>query len=151
MKVVFLDFDGVLNSRGYLSACGEVGVVINPANMEILKEIIEKTNARIVLTTSWREHWSRQAAERDNVGEEIHAVFHKYNLEIYDKTPTLPGRREGEIQHWLETHPETEQFVILDDQLLSGEFLKGHFIKTSDYFGGLNQEDGRKAVEILME
>ena len=37
-KVIFLDFDGVLNTEKYVSACGYFGVIIDPARMVLLKQ-----------------------------------------------------------------------------------------------------------------
>lgn len=149
MKVIFLDFDGVLNSAKYLAACGEFGVVIDPARMVFLKRIVDATAAKIVLTTSWREYWS--AGTEDPTGKKIREIFRSYDLQIFDKTPMLHTRREEEIRAWLTGHPEVENFVVLDDRLLGGDFLSGHFVKTSNHFDGLDAEDAEKAISILKE
>ena len=67
MKALFLDFDGVLNTEKYLALYGAEGVVIDPARLELLKEIIDATGAKIVLSTSWREHWSTVQSENDPI------------------------------------------------------------------------------------
>lgn len=149
MKVIFLDFDGVLNSENYIRGCDGYGVVIDPSRMVLLKQIADATGAIIVLTTSWREHWSNELAERDSTGTLIDGIFATYGLQIFDKTPALRTRREREIKCWLDAHPEVENFVVLDDMLLSSTFLDGHFVKTSNYFDGLDETDVRKAIEIL--
>ena len=61
MKVIFLDIDGVLNtseifieqSKNYKQK-GIYNVEIDEFRVEYLKQIIEKTNAKIVLSSSWR-------------------------------------------------------------------------------------------------
>ena len=149
MKVIFLDFDGVLNSAKYLLACGGCDVAIDPAKMILLKQMVDATDAKIVLSTSWREHWSKDLVNCDSTGVLINRIFSTYSLQIFDKTPELRERREAEIKSWLDMHPEVNNFVVLDDGLLSADYLHGHFVKTSDYFGGLDETDVQKAIDIL--
>ena len=149
MKVIFLDFDGVLNSKKYVIGCGEYGVIIDPTRMILLKQIVDETGANIVLSTSWREHWEKNSSECNDTGKQINAIFDECGLKIFDKTPKLHLRRELEIQDWLNKHPEIEKFVVLDDMFLGAEFLEGHFVKTSNYFNGLDETDVKKAIEIL--
>ena len=149
MKVIFLDFDGVLNSVKYVALCGQYGVVLNPAKMELLKQIVDATAAKIVLTTSWREHWEKDPALCTDTGLQINERFAQYGLQIYDKTPRIRLSREAEFSYWLGQHPEVQSFVVLDDMFLSADFLQGHFIRTSNYFDGLEEADARQAIEIL--
>lgn len=149
MKVIFLDFDGVLNSAKYLLGCGDCGIAIDSTRMALLRRIVNATNAKIVLSTSWREHWSKNSGECDSIGVLINDIFDEHGLQVFDKTPELHTRREIEIESWLSKHPEVENFVVLDDMLLSADYLKGHFVKTSNYFDGLNETDVQEAIEIL--
>ena len=52
MKIIFLDFDGVLNSERYFRSYGAEGLALNPDNLCFLKEIVVATGAKIVLSTS---------------------------------------------------------------------------------------------------
>ncbi|MBE6959414.1 MAG: hypothetical protein E7448_01640 [Ruminococcaceae bacterium] len=149
MKVLFLDFDGVLNSEKYIRRTGLTGVVIDPVNMALLKQIIDATDARIVLSTTWREHWSQNPDECNSTGREINEIFAEYGLQIFDKTPMIYPKRETEIQSWLESHPGVESFVVLDDRFLSADYLTGHFVKTSGYARGLDETDMQTAIKIL--
>ena len=149
MKVIFLDFDGVLNSRRYIESRGEYGVIIDPSRMWLLKQIVDETKAKIVLSTSWREHWAKTPDKSTDTGRQINAIFSNFGLEIFDKTPSVCLCREEEIKSWLDEHEETKNFVVLDDMFLSADFLEGHFIRTSNYFDGLDGEDVRAAIEIL--
>ena len=142
MKVLFLDFDGVLNSYAYLRRCGEPGLCLDPDRLALLRQIIDATGAKIVLTTSWREHWSPEEPG------EIGCIFGGYGLTVFDKTPILREGREREIQAWLAEHP-AENYVVLDDRFLSADFLDGHLILTSNLRDGLDREDARKAIAIL--
>lgn len=148
MKVIFLDFDGVLNSEKYVRTCDEHGLIIDPSRMALLKQIVDATDAKIVLSTSWREHWNNNFKKADSIGKEIDNVFGSYELTVLDKTDVY-SRRETEIEAWLMMHPETESFVVLDDRLLDSPVLRGHFIKTSNYFDGLDETDVKKAIDIL--
>lgn len=53
MKVIFLDFDGVLNSRSFRAVRSDI---IDEKHMTFLRRIVEATGAGIVLSTSWRVH-----------------------------------------------------------------------------------------------
>lgn len=149
MKVIFLDFDGVLNCVKYLLTCENQGMVIDPTRMVLLKELVDATDAKIVLSTSWREHWAKDAAECDSTGKLINQIFSACHLQIFDKTPQLRSGREVQIKSWLDRHPEVTSFVVLDDRLLYGDFLDGHFVKTSNYFDGLDETDVKQAIGIL--
>lgn len=150
MKVIFLDFDGVLNSEKYVRGCEGYGVVIDPSRMVLLKQIVEKTDAVIVLSTSWREHWDADLNKADSTGRQIHELFTTYGLCIADKTPALRKGREHDIRSWLDQH-HVEKFVVLDDRLMSADFLNGHMVKTSNYFDGLDESDVQRAIDILNE
>jgi hypothetical protein len=151
VRVLFLDIDGVLNYERYVRRSGQVGVVIDPARMELLKRIIDATGALIVLTTSWREHWSPKKEDCDEMGRLLNELFASYNIFIFDKTPHLHSRREQEIGAWLEDHPEVTAFAVLDDQYLSADFLSGHFVKTANYRYGLDEENVTDTIAILTQ
>lgn len=149
MRVIFLDFDGVLNSAKYLARWGSEGVTIDPARMVLLRKLVKAADARIVLSTSWREHWSEDPEECDDTGARINRLFETYGLRICGKTPLDHARREQQIKSWLDSHPETENFVVLDDMMLCADYLEGHFVKTSNHFDGLDDMDVEQAIAIL--
>lgn len=149
MKIIFLDIDGVLNSEKYLRLFGGYGVGIDDSRLEFIKEIVDATGALIVLSTSWREHWDNDDVGCDNIGKEINKIFSSKGLKIYDKTPSLNCRREVEIEQWLFEHPETENFVVIDDMFLESEKIKGHFVKTNNYKIGIEKENAVLAIDIL--
>lgn len=149
MKVVFLDFDGVLNGDAYVRRQGRFGVIIDPSKMELLRRIITETDAKIVLTTSWREHWDVVEEGCDETGGEINRIFRRFGLEIYDKTPHRGFGREKNMRLWLDGHPNVRNYVALDDQFLSADFLKEHFVLTSNLRGGMDAADAEKAIAIL--
>lgn len=149
MKVLFLDFDGVLNGDAYVRRQGRCGVLLDPEKLALLKRIIDATDTKIVLSTSWREHWSPMREECDEIGEEINRIFRRHGMEIYDKTPNKTMGREKNMRRWLEDHPRVTHYAALDDQFLEADFLKDHFVLTSNLRGGLDEEDVQKAISIL--
>ena len=58
MKIIFLDIDGVLNCMQYLIENNCRGIGIDPARVALVADIVRASGAKIVLTTSWRSHWS---------------------------------------------------------------------------------------------
>lgn len=53
MKVIFLDFDGVITTmKSRWNLCKE--------KMELVKEIVDKTDAKIVISSSWRHSTFRK-------------------------------------------------------------------------------------------
>lgn len=149
MKVIFLDFDGVLNTDRYVKRAGHFGVVIDPERMVFLRRIVDMTGAKIVLSTSWREHWENDAAALNETGREINRIFAENSLYVWDKTPRCSINREDEIKAWLDNAENIESFVVIDDMFLAADFLEGHFVRTSQFRDGLNEEDVQRAICIL--
>ncbi|MBE6544233.1 MAG: hypothetical protein E7675_07505 [Ruminococcaceae bacterium] len=149
MKVIFLDIDGVMNSKSYdLERKSDKGIM-DPTRVELLKKIIDKTGAEIVLTSSWRRGWSRYENACFGGGKILWQEFSRAYIEVYDKTDEL-GDRTKEVKAWLEDNPETEEFVILDDIHFGWEDLDDRVVKTSYYTGrGLEEHHVNEAVKIL--
>ena len=150
MKILFLDIDGVLNSRLYdLQRTAEQGN-IDETRLPLLKQIVDETQALIVLTSSWRKHWESDLNQCDTVGKELHTLFAKHQLPIHDKTPCLPDNdRAAEIRTWL-AHHNACAYVILDDIALGWEELAPRVVKTNYRIGrGLETNHVQQAIAIL--
>lgn len=163
MKVVFLDVDGVLNTeetfernyQEYLKT-GIKNEPIDEIRIGYLKEIVDKTGAKIVLSSSWRRHCEFE--DGLIVSEEGHTKYlikmlAKYGMTLYDITGyDREGNRGNEINEWLNQN-EVENFIILDDS--SGDlqdFIDKELIKTNFYKGensGLCQEHIDVAIDKL--
>lgn len=156
MKVIFLDIDGVLNHEKHYTWLMETDELtslqlvypfseFNPESCKILNRIIDETDAKIVLSSSWRLDGK----------EQINQLFKHFGLpRIYDITPSLCERfgslcRGKEIDKWLNEHPEVTKYVILDDDNDMEEHQLPFFIKTDAYKDGLNNEVANKVIEIL--
>ena len=149
MKVIFLDIDGVLNCDRYIIESGCRGVGFDPRCMTLLADIVRASGAKIVLTTSWRAHWSENEEECDVIGKEINSVFAEYGLSVYSKTPRRAYNREEEILAWLDENPEVMHFVVIDDMWLQHYALDAHIVRTSGFRGGLCEDEAMEAIEIL--
>ncbi len=154
MKVIFLDIDGVLNSRAYDRKRNRDGQTdIDETRLPLVKEIVDETGAKIVLSSTWREHWNTDTQKCDEDAVYINEVFAKFGLEIYGKTPDLglDFDRPDEIKAWLNSAEEKiESFVIIDDYRYAWGSLSDSFVKTNPNFGlGLEEEHVQKAIEIL--
>jgi hypothetical protein len=155
MKVIFLDIDGVLNSRRYdrERAFGD-GNNIDVSRLPLLREIVEQTGARIVLTSTWRVHWDASPALCDEIGKGLTALFAEYGLGLFDKTPVLSASdRAEEVSAWLFSHAkEVEAFVIIDDILAGWGELSDRLVRTSPMIGrGLEQMHVERAIRLLNE
>ena len=149
MKIIFLDIDGVINSAEYDLSRGEKDGNIDITRLPLIKRIVENTGAKIVLSSSWRKLWESDKALCSAEGLEIDNIFSSVGLKIFDKTPVM-GLRSQEIAFWLENHPETESFVILDDMLFGWGELSDHLVRTDGTVGrGLENRHVEKAIEIL--
>ena len=148
MKVLFLDVDGVLTNFPYLLLLyhkEQRKIIpeeqIDPNCMRQLKRIVEETNVKIVLSSSLR---------MTSFYETLMKVFHDYNLEIYDKTPYIEGKRGEEIRTWLKDHPEVESFAILDDKQFSDFYeLSKYLVQTSYHETGLNEKKSDEVIHLL--
>ena len=90
MKIIFLDIDGVLNSRVYdRKRNWNEQTDIDETRLPLVKKIVDGTGAKIVLSSTWREHWDKNHEKCDEDGIYINNTFAKFGLEIYDKTPDL--------------------------------------------------------------
>ena len=116
-----------------------------------LREIVERTGAQIVLSSSWRtgDHskafWLEAEALR-----ELRREFIRLGCPLWiDSTPILErSPRQKEIYAWLLLHPEVDNFVILDDVEKELTFYKDHLVLT-DPRVGLNKERMEQAIKML--
>lgn len=153
MKIVFLDIDGVLNSREYDRQRDWSKVTfIDETRLPLIKRIIDATGAKIILSSTWRDQWSRDASRLTDDGKYIVDAFAKHGIEIFDKTPSLglQADRGDEIREWLLFNDGVESFVIIDDCRYDWREMSDKFVKTDAYIGrGLEERHVRRAIEIL--
>lgn len=140
MKVIFLDFDGVLTrtdeprSHHYLSnTC-----------IENLNLIIDKIkNVKIVLSTDWRKYYSLNELRKILVRAGL-----KYPSNVVDVTPLIEYQIRGnEIEQWLIKNNKIDSFVILDDHDDMGKYINRLILTDPNY--GLTHKDALNALSIL--
>jgi hypothetical protein len=155
MKIIFLDIDGVLNSDKSLlveentldTLLREIkGILPHEMHIRWLNEIIKKTDARVVISSTWRLNNSLLVLN----GLFVYAGF-KYSL--FDKTPVISCSvpRGEEIRMWLiytNTFSTVDSYVILDDDNDMLEEQQKNFVLIDGY-RGLDECYAAKAIEIL--
>lgn len=82
----------------------------------VLKELVDKTQTKIVLTYSWKESWYKEQRMKDCQDELTNYPDRKLRCQrLYILDKIAEGHRAEEIQKYVATHP-IEAFVILDDE-----------------------------------
>jgi hypothetical protein len=146
MKLLFLDFDGVLNSSNFLYRSGErfsstsADEKIDPEAVRRLNEITDRTGASIVVSSAWRIG-KRVADLRDLLKR------HGATGPVVGATPG--GQTRGDqIASWM-ANRDVESFVILDDDNDMGDLMWALVKTTCEQ--GLQDEHVAQAIEILGE
>jgi hypothetical protein len=104
MKVIFLDIDGVLNCSKTPNPRG-FPYIVDKKLLARFKKLLERTGAKVVLTSSWR---------CDPVG--VFAAKH-YGVPFFDICPDKPrSSRCKEMLAWLADHPKVTRYAVLDDE-----------------------------------
>ena len=166
-KYLFLDFDGVLNTSRYakllrnegIDPFDEFGAMFDPETIVNLKSIIEQTNCKIVLSTSWRNEGLLR----------MRSLWKDRNLpgEIFSMTPILLSTtyqdslngemfcipelnaKALEINAWLQQNASKSfNYVIVDDENVFFQKQQKHLVLTDEY-DGLTVDKADKAIEIL--
>lgn len=154
MKIIFLDFDGVITTV-------ESRWTIDPHKCKMVKTICDATDAKIVISSSWRRYNLEQTIEAI-VNEEkaygnqpftipeyvVGVTSRMYSCKFGQDIDRFGVCRGVEIDRYIVEHPDVTSYVIIDDDedmLLS---QKNNFIQTDGYHG-ISDKDIIKAIEIL--
>lgn len=158
MKVIFLDIDGVLTSL-------KRKMKLDAGNISRLGQIIEATDAELVISSSWRRFKLEDTiAELANTSDFRHGgvefpycdriIGHTrrlYCFALEDTEKHYLSARGLEIKRWLKEFGKdfkVENYVILDDDCDMLLEQAGHFVHT-DTYKGLSDSNVRKAIKIL--
>lgn len=146
MNVLFLDYDGVVNTpmwddtgkhcRFNYSRDNKVN---NFQAVQWVSKFCREYGYDIVVTSTWRcEDNYKDCLVNGGLWEDV---------KILGRTPyVLNGERGDEIQKYLEEHPDVENFLIFDDDSDMG-VLYDHLIKTNFAFG-FSMYNYESAVEL---
>jgi hypothetical protein len=162
MKIIFLDIDGVLNIISQSNSRDEFGQCFHKHFEDNLSWIIEQTDAKIVISSTWRASglgvMKNMWKCRNLAGEVIDItptevdVVESGACEFYDQVD-----RGFEIQQWIDKHKDQiTSYCIIDD---CNDMLPSHennFVRTSnnkDHFDCLGSGEGltRRCAEMVVE
>ena len=158
MKVIFLDIDGVLNV--YSRDHDEFGSQFHDHLVENLKYIIDNTNAKIVISSSWRsgglermkDMWTKRNYPAEVIGVTPDLSYQDDNDEYHRV------KRGEEIDWYLKKNTNIENYVILDDDTDFLPHQLGNFVQCStninhpdcvDIGYGLTKICSERAIRIL--
>ena len=104
MKVLFLDIDGVLNCDTTPNS-RKFPYVVDEKLLKRLHKILDATDAKVVLSSTWRcDPVGRLAAKH-------------FGVPYIDVCPDEPEDARGtEMDTWLSRHPEVTRYIVLDDK-----------------------------------
>ena len=145
MKVIFLDFDGVITIPPKWH--------LNANKIKWIKRIVDETTAKIVVSSSWRMQ-TVEETRKSMIYKEKRCPRNKmlYWLmdNLYDVTPWvgLGNGRGGEIQQYLNDHPEIDNYVIIDDDGDMWDSQLYHFVQTN-YEDGITETEAIRAIKVL--
>ena len=153
MKVIFLDFDGVMDTAyydNYLNYMGlpekdKYGVVFAPDCIANLRRIIDETGADIVVSSTWKDFMTYK---------EILEMWEYRKLPgfVTDTTPTCSRKRGDEIDSWLEECNTECEYVIIDDmdETQFNEHQYDRLFVVNPY-DGLNERTAEKVIQLFRE
>lgn len=142
MKIIFLDFDGVLNNPGcYAQASGE-RVPADPNAVAAINHLIEKTGAIVVVSSTWRYMGIMHCRENLNRWG--------VNGDVIGVTPRLEHVNRGaEIDKWLKDYEReaVDSFVIIDDDADMEPHME-RLVRTNGRVG-MTMADAERAIALL--
>ncbi|MRI63857.1 hypothetical protein EDM00_07625 [Ornithobacterium rhinotracheale] len=166
-KIIFLDLDGVLNTERFqnkLQAQGmprsdKYGLLFDSEAVVYLDQIIQKTNAKIVISSSWKflgkSTLAKMWKERNLPGEIIDITpsanadewLLSANLDSLEEMMQHP--KSLEIETWLKLHSKAKiSYVIIDDENIVSKSQSEFFVQTNPFLG-LNEENAKEIINIL--
>lgn len=144
--VIFLDFDGVLNSlRSTLAMGGTNRHQFDPIAVSLVARLAREADASVVVSSAWR------------IGSsvlELRSILSAYSVtlakRVIDMTPRGSGQRGAEIAQWMAENPgqHNRSFVIIDDDSDMLDSQQPHFVQTK-HRDGFGVPEYLKALEIL--
>lgn len=155
MKVIFLDFDGVITTM-------KSKWKLDNDKMLLLKKIVDSTGAKIVISSSWRrstlEDTVKHITDKSDyfVGDNpficpeavVGVTDRMYYVCPRNNTRHFCLPRGCDIQHYLNEHDDIDGYVILDDDSDMLLWQADNFVHIDGRIG-ITEEDVEKAIGIL--
>ncbi len=146
MNVIFLDFDGVIDT---IHGCEKEDV---ERRIKVLSDICKTYNCKVVVEASSKGFINEETLEVEGEWlETIFTLFKKYEIECIGRTPSvikklgddtyLPMWKEDEIRLYLFRHPEIDHYCIIDDDDYEDLVkVEDHLVRTLDYSSDPSEE-----------
>lgn len=162
-KVIFLDFDGVLNTERWHNQASreelkdEYGYRFDPVAVENLSRIIEETGSAIVISSSWKcmglaimqKMWKDRQLPGKVIDITPNSVSDEFLLNVNLNDMDLLSIRGQEIKDWLMTKGgDICQYVIFDDMNDVLQEQEAHFVWV-DPAVGITKGNVAQAIRIL--
>ena len=162
-KVIFLDIDGVLNTKWWYTQMDrntpkdKYGYAFDPKAVANLRRIVEETGAIIVISSSWKcmglsqmeEMWDVRNLPGKIVGITPNSVSDELLVNADIDSIELFHIRGEEIKEWLTRHGKhVSHYVIIDDMDNMLPEQQSVFVQTNPEVG-LTEDDANKAIVIL--
>jgi hypothetical protein len=143
MNVIFLDFNGVLDTNEQMD-------VIDEGNLSRLKILVDMFDAKVVISSSLKNSFYYTGRYSKLLSSIIDRLL-EVGIDVIGITPKC-DTREKEILMYLDMHPEVSNFCILDDDYYM-ELLREHLVKLPMQMEvgqeGFTQEYLDKAIGIM--
>jgi len=150
MRVLFLDVDGVLNSRDDFDP-DKAWPPLNQAALSRLRHVVKKSGCYVVLSSTWRKRQEHVDLLKAAGGfPSPHDDWRTIEQPFIVTNGIIRGvaMRGNEIAEWLSRHPEVERYAIVDDD---GDMLPEQlpfFVQTS-FETGLTDAHAERLIAIL--
>ena len=155
MSVLFLDIDGVLCTPlsvrlSWLLRRPMERQLFDPIALVLLRRLVRRTGARIVLSSSWRYSMADSDPMMQAIAEHFYRTLNANRTPVAELAPMLGLSKGEEIAAWLAEHPGVV-YAILDDR--TDEFsatpqLRPRLVLV-DGMRGLRPVDYRQALALL--
>ena len=152
-KLIFLDIDGVVVSRNWLTEQHKMGkpwlsseIEFDPYVLGLLKKLIHETDGKIIISSTWRKS--------DKDMNNLKSQFDKYDIPIYGVTINWATRGMEILKTIRQLFPEfdrdDDRFVVFDDDMFDiRPFISEYKLIKVNGMNGLIEYDIDRAISIL--
>ena len=156
MNVIFLDFDGVIDTHYYQSN------EQMEEKIKILADICHTYDAKVVIEASAKDAINEETMEMEEGWvKDIFNLFEKYDIDCVGRTPNVRKYdshnrssyvsmwKEDEIRLYLMRHPEIDHYCVIDDDDLTAmhrksdlDKVRNHLVVTKDFLETNPKDEG---------